>query len=186
MGKAFKTMLYGLVILSFHLYIGPIKIFPQFVGWLLIYKGIATFNKYTSDKNISIAKICALGLVILSFITGFNSYILNGMFFNIYLSIFITMFSTLLEMIMIHKVFQIAIKNLHEKEANQVAEPLILKDKIYMVFYASALIGLPIQIYFNSWILGLFFLVFLLIVKISLMITLFRLSNRYEENNFTV
>ncbi len=185
MGKAFKTIFFGLLLLTFHINIGQIKIFPSFVGFLVIYRGIVIFQKYTEDKNISLAKFSALGLVALSLLTGINSYILNGQFLNIYISIAVTMLSTLLEMIIVHKILQITIKNLQEKEANEFAESLMLRDKLYMVYYVSTFVVFPLQFIFQSFIIGMVFIVFLLAVRISLLLSLRKLQNWYENYTYS-
>ncbi len=184
MAKAFKTILYGLLILTFHLNLGSIKIFPAFVGWIFVYRGIVIFEKYSEDKNIFLAKFSAIGLIIISLLSDISLYLFNGLFYSIYTSIAFGVLSTLLEMFVVHILLKATIKNLQDKQANELAESLITKDKLYMFFYGLTLIAYPIQFIFYNFVIGMFLIIFLLFVKISIIVTIYKLQKWYEEISF--
>ncbi len=181
MTKAFKSLFYGLLMLSFHINIQNIKLFPAFVGWILICRGIFILQNQLDDSNMFLAKISAICLVFINILTGINSYFLGGQLFNPFALVFIIVVSTLLEMITLHIVLKATIKNLQDRGATDLAEKLGMFDKAYMVFFAFLIIISPIQLFMIIAPLAMFAIVFLVIVQVSLLYNLHKLRKWYNE-----
>lgn len=179
MDKGYHKIFWGLIILSFHINIGPIKILPAFVGWLVILGGIEILMQEHSSNDFEIAVKYSRILVGLSIIVGLVSLFggsgINNSIVYSYFSIVIMV----LELLMENKILEGSIESLRAKEMEDKALDLEDSQRLYIKLFTVATLGLTIAITFKLGTLMTIAAIFALIIRIFLMSMMNNLKKTY-------
>ena len=179
MDKGYHKIFWGLIILSFYINLGPIKILPAFVGWLTILGGINILVQEYHSESFEISAKYSKVLVGLSIIGGLislfaASYLNNSIVFS-YFPIVIV----ILELLMVNKILEGSIERLKEDELEVNALELEGSQRTYTILFTISTIGIIVAITFNIGYLLTIVAIFSLLIRFFAMGMINNLKKTY-------
>jgi hypothetical protein len=179
MDKGYHKIFWGLILLSFHINLGPIQIVPGFVSWIIILTGIEIlqqgFESQGFNEGSRYAKILLFISIVGGLISLFGGNALNNSIIYSYLSIVVM----ILELLFAYKIMEGSIEALRANEMEDKALDLEDSQKLYTKLFTAATIGLTIAITFKMGFLMTIAAIFALIVRIFLMSIMNNLKKIY-------
>lgn len=170
MYEGLTNVFWGIFIATFSINLGPIKILPAFVGFIIISSGINTINiKYPNDgfkKALDFSRImiviALLGGVINIFTQGYYQHSLLLQIWPIILMTF--------ELLMFNYFFMGIIKYFDSLGNVEVSERMIGNSRIYMIIFIIDIVVLSFVMLFNLGGLNTISAIIFVILRISLMV----------------
>lgn len=74
MSSGYRKIFWGILLLLFHINLGPIQLLPNFIGYLLISSGIGSFHKCRDSRGLKRASIVSGILIVESIIEFFTPF----------------------------------------------------------------------------------------------------------------
>lgn len=149
--KGYSKIFWGLVIATFNIKFGMIKIFPAFVGFLIIYSGISDIYSESPSEDFKAAKSIALSGAGIYFISEAIAFIAPQ--YEMANSILI-IFGSIVELLMVSKILEGAVDYLNNLDEDILADVFINKQRKYIFFYSISTIILCFVLIFNIQILN--------------------------------
>lgn len=177
MGNGYKKILWGIVIITFNINLGIIKILPPFIGFIIILSGISSLYKETQIESFNKAKTFAVILSIIAIIGEIMR------FFSIELSSFFIfngvciVFYNIIELLMFYKLFDGSIEYLNDNNQCNLTCENIKKLRFYIIASVINIIFLNLTLISNIKILNIIVLVMLIILRTYLMVLIFSFKN---------
>lgn len=152
MREGYNKVFWGIIILTFSINIGSIRILPVFVGWLLIGNGIKILMEYQDTEALTKAYNMSNILTAITIIWGILDFFqVTG--FPVFFQ-YLPILTTILQLILFLKVFEGTIVFLKSKEELIKASHIETNLDTYMKATISAIIIYIIGItFYIEWIL---------------------------------
>lgn len=144
--KGYNRIFWGLVIATFNIKLGLIKILPAFIGFLVIYSGIKLIYQERPSEDFKAAKTIALSATGAYFLSEAIAIISPHMGLANAILIII---ASIIELLMVKKILQGSINYLKENDHEILAGVFAKKEKKYTQFYAIAIGVLSYVLIFN-------------------------------------
>ena len=174
MREGYRKIFWGIIILTFSINIGRLRILPVFVGWLVIGSGIKMLLEYHNTEAFTKAyNLSNILAVITIFWSLFDFFQADGlpMFFQ-----YLTVLTTILQLILFLKVFEGTIEFLKSKEDLIKSSHIETNLDTYMKSTIAGMVMYIIGItFYIQWILFIATIVMILI-NIYLLTIFSRLS----------
>lgn len=182
MGKAYKTLFWGVIILNVSLTIGPFRILPTFVGWWIVYHGFQTFEEQVDYKHSSILKKCLLLLIAVTAIEDLISFAQGMPQGAILAATYYPVIIKGLELVVFHKIFEMTVMYFNQTKRPSKVEEYIEKDKRYIQLMGAALLPMFVAVTFSNTATLVLGVGLGLISSIYLLMSLYPLSKEtYSE-----
>lgn len=154
MFAGYHRIFWGLLIATFNIKFGMVKIFPAFVGFMVIYSGINLLYEEAQSMEFKEAKIWALitiiasiGGTIMDFIGHDNLY--WSLSFSIWTGIYFV-----IELLMVFKLLEASIMYLDSKNYLDTAKEYGEIQRNFTVLYIINLVLIHISTIYNIKLLG--------------------------------
>lgn len=151
MEKGYSKIFWGLVIATFNIKLGMIKILPAFVGFLIIYSGIGDIYSENPSEDFKAAKSIALSGASIYFISEAIALIIPQ--YEMANSILIIL-ASIVELLMVSKIIEGSVDYLNNLDKDILADIFIKKQRKYILFYSISIIVLCFVLIFNIQILN--------------------------------
>ena len=169
MDKGYHKIYWGLIFLSFQINLGPIKVIPPFISWLIILLGVEILQK---NYDTSPFKDSVRYIKILILVTAVGDLISMLQISPIYNSIifsYLPILVMILELMFVSKVLEGSIKALRAEDKEEKALLLEYNQGYFIILYTIAILGLIFAITFRHKTLLTVGAIFALIISIFLM-----------------
>lgn len=180
MYNEYNKIFWGIFICSFNIKLGPVKILPAFIGYIIILSGISSLYKITHIKSFNKSKTFAIIIIIITSLgefMGFSSIESNNLFlFN---EIFIV-FSSVMELLMFYNLFNASIEYFNNNHYNLASET-IKKLRFYIIVSVINIIFLNFTLVFDIRFLNIIVPITLIILRIYLMKLIYRFKNMFVK-----
>jgi len=131
--SAYNKLFWGMIILIFHINLGPISILPNFVGYMIIYSGLNTLS--SQNEIYKRGKLPAAILVVLSLKdiwNNKNSNVFTGNFYNI--NVFMMIIGGIAVIIDIYLIYIIC-SGIYDSSRERNLESLMINSEDAWKFY---------------------------------------------------
>lgn len=188
MYSGYNKIFWGILITTFSINLGPIKILPVFIGFLFIVSGLDSVYKESSFNIFEKVKSIGMLVAFISFIGGVIDFTTYGMtnysFINI---IWITVF-IIIELVFYFKIIEASIEYLSINNYDDLTEDYISKLRNYTIFSILNILFLSVSLILNLNIYPTIAAIIGVILKIYLMTMIYGLRNIFtkEKTNDTV
>ena len=170
MFEGLNKVFWGIFIATFSINLGPVKILPAFVGFMIISSGINTI--YIEHKTEEFKKALDFSRIVISMslLGGLAGFFIQGSYqYSILLQVWSTIFMTA-ELIMFYNFLQGLIKYFDSIGNVEVSERLIESSRLYMIIFIIVIAALSFIMLFNLEGLSTLSAIVLIILRISLMV----------------
>lgn len=176
----YDNIFWGLILMTFNIKFGRIKILPAFIGLMLINGGINRLSQTMSDKSIKEAKILGIIAIIMTLISEtiefINPNLLQGFFtFHIW-----TISYFMIELLLVFKILEASIEYLFSQNEIEMAEDFIGKQRRYIIVYIFNIILIIISLIFNVNFLNIMSALMALGLRIYIIIIINNLRKIYK------
>lgn len=176
MREGYNKIFWGIFIATFNITLGPIKILPAFVGWMIVLGGVNILSQEYKSDSFEAAKKYLKSLIILTLI-GEALVLLGGTSINNSLVfLYYPILVVTIELLMTYKILEGSIAYLRQNNLDNVAIEYEVNLRTYTVFYIIATILFAIAITFNIEYLLMILAISIIILRISLMMMVSRLK----------
>ena len=169
MYEGLSKMFWGIFLATFSINLGPIRILPTFVGFMIISSGINTiYNEHKTDefkKALDFSRIT----IIIALFGGLIDFFTAGNYeYSLILQIWPIMLM-IVELLMFYNFLLAIIKYFHSIGNLEVSERVVASSRLYMIIYISSIAFLSFVLLFNLRLDTLLAIVFV-ILRISLLV----------------
>ncbi|CDI48197.1 hypothetical protein [Clostridium tetani] len=181
MYNEYNKIFWGIFIATFNIKLGPIKIVPAFIGYIIILSGLSSLYKITHIKSFNKAQVFA---VIISIITALGEFMEFSSIESINLFLFneiCIVFYSVMELLMFYNFFDASIEYLNNNNHCNLACETIKKLRFYIIVSAINIIFLNFTLIFNITFLNIIIPIILIILRIYLMMLIYRFKNIFVE-----
>lgn len=178
MDKGYSRIFWGLVIATFNIKLGVIKILPAFVGFLIIFSGVKLIYEERPTERFKAAQTIALNAAIAYFISESIALIAPQLEYSIYSSILIII-ASIIELLMVKKIIQGSVEYLNEMNKDTLASLFIKKEKKYTLLYSISIAILAYVLIFNIQILNATIAIALIFLRVYVMSMINNLKKFY-------
>ncbi|OZV12693.1 hypothetical protein CIW83_07280 [Tissierella sp. P1] len=181
MYEGYNKIFWGIFIATFNIKFGTMKIFPAFVGLLVISRGLGILYEETKLKLFH--KVHNMGILAtsISFIGGVIDYFSNGSLnSSIAMSIWAIMYNVI-ELILFFKTLESSIEYLDTNDYSEVANENIGKLRTYTICSIINISLMSFALLFNFRILMSVVAFIAIILRIFMMVLIGRLKKLFIE-----
>lgn len=181
MYDGYNRIFWGIFITRFSINLGPVKILPAFVGYLLIVSGLDVLYEESlmdSYKKVKSLAMLIVGLSLIGLVIDFFSHGLGGSYF---LSTSWTIGFMILEFLLYFKVIEASIDYLRDHDFEDLEEEYIIKLRKFTVFSMVNILLLGFSMIFNFNLLLKVFLYLSLLISVYLMTLVYGLRNIFPN-----
>lgn len=172
MYNGYNKIFWGLIIATFNINFGGIKILPAFIGFMIILSGANSLYKATQIKDFKKACNLLIIIIFISILRDISSFMLFSSW-NILLNESIIIIDIILEVVVFYKCMKGTIIYLNDNGYVEVAEANVGKQRFYIIVSIVNIIILNLTFAFKLEILIVLTGIIFFIIRIYLM-TLFR------------
>lgn len=150
MVSGYKLVFWGLILAHVNFTVGFFTLFPAFVGYIVLLCGYYDIEANTKKKRYLTPRICTALLVLITIILPYMEYFMN---MDIYSTLNYQYYQSvlmLLELIVVHYVFEMGINKLEREQLNDTARKFIRKDKVFLWLMGLGLCGVTIGVTANT------------------------------------
>jgi len=169
MYKGYTKIFWGILIATFNIKLGMIKILPAFIGFMIISSGISSLYSNTHIESFKKAKMFSNIIVVVTIIGEFigllsneemNLFIFNGVWIVFY---------SVMEILMFFKLFEGSIEYFNINNHGNLAQKNTKTMRSYIIISVINVIFLNFALIFNITSLNIIVALVLIIVRIYLM-----------------
>lgn len=181
MYNGYNRVFWGIVIATFHINLGMVKILPPFVGFAIMLSGISCLYKETNIESFERAKIFTIIQITISIIAEImdassieltNFFMLNEVWI---------VFHSVIELLIFYKLFEASIQHFNNTDSCDLAEETIKKLKAYIIVSVISIIFLNFSYAFNIEYLMAIVGIALLTLHIYLMTIISEFKKHYMD-----
>lgn len=180
MAEGYRRIFWGILVATFNISIGPLKILPAFVGWLMVMSGLSRFEQHLEEGTYATIRRKTMVLVGLSLggaILTFGSY---GELGHQPLLLFMPLVVMIAELVVFHGILAISVEVLQERQCREQAEETIGKDRTYLVLMGLSLVLLIGALTFGHRGINFFAAILGIASRIYLLVTMVYLRKVHE------
>jgi hypothetical protein len=155
MAEGYKKIFWGIVIATFNITLGVIKVLPTFIGWIVVLTGLLELEKNNSGEAFSSSKKATKILAAMSFGGMFLSFLGNGNVESFLPLMFYPLFVVVIELVVFHKILAASVHHFSELNQHKTASIYISKDRMYLIIMGISLVFLVISLTFNQATMGI-------------------------------
>ncbi len=183
MEARYRKIFWGFIITIFNINLGPINIFPDFIGYLMIGSGLGNILDEFENKNIKTAKRTANFLVLYSIITYVIFVILlNGEYpYKSIVETGISVLGSSISLVMAFYIISGTIDLYMSIGLATIAESLAKTQRNYTVLYILGLLVISISINMSNRVVSIASVVCLLIAEIYFAIIISGIRESLKE-----
>lgn len=155
MYDGYNRIFWGILLTTFSINLGPIKILPTFVGFLFIVSGLNVLYEESSLEEFKNIKSMGIIVTLLSFIGGIIGFLTQtGMDYSFLNTIWIIGFM-IIELVYFFRIIGTSIGYLNDKDYGDIKEEYIIKLRRYTIFsilntcFLSIVLILNFKVYFT-------------------------------------
>ena len=170
MFEGLNKMFWGIFLATFSINLGPIKILPSFIGFMILSSGINTIhNEHKTDefkKALDYSRI----LIVIALFGGLIDFFTQGSYqYSILLQIW-PIVLLIVELLMFYNFFLGVIMHFNSIGNLEVAERVTGSIRLYMIIFISSIAFLSFVLLFNLGGLNTLLAIIFVILRISLMV----------------
>lgn len=181
MYNGYNKIFWGIIIATFNIKLGMIKILPQFIGFIVISSGISFLHRKTNIELFNKANIFAIITIIAVFILELAEFLsIESMNFFVFSEVW-TVFYAVMEMIMFYKCFEGSIEYFNANNYLDLAKKSIKNIRFYIVASIISIILLNIALVFNITFLYIIVAIVFVVLRIYLMVIIYGFRNIFAE-----
>lgn len=181
MYNGYNKIFWGIIIATFNIKLGVIKILPSSIGFMVILSGISSLYRNTNIEAFKKARSFAIITIILTVIGEFREFLLIESMDFFVLNEFMIVFNVIMEMLMFYKCIEGSIGYLNVNNHVDLAEININKLRFYIIVSIINTIFLNFALVFNITFLSFITGIVLIILRIYLMVLIRGVRNIFNE-----
>lgn len=183
MFEGLNKMFWGIFIATFSINLGPIRILPSFIGFMVISSGINTIYDEHQSQEFKKALDFSRIVIVISLLGGLIDFFTGGVYqYSLILQIW-PIILMIVELIMFYSFFLGIIKNFDSIGNIEVSERLIDSSRLYIIVFISNIAVLSFVLLFNLGGLNTLLAIVFIILRISLMVMISGLKKELIPNN---
>lgn len=181
MDKGYHKIYWGLIFLSFHINLGPIKVIPAFVSWLIILLGVDILQKNYDSSSFKDSVIFIKILILVTVIGDLISMLQISPIYNSIIFSYLPILVMVLELIFASKVLEGSIEALRAEDKEDKALLLEYNQGYFIKLYTFAILGLILGLTLSHKILLTLGAIYALIISIFLISIINRLKKEFSS-----
>ncbi len=149
MAEGYRRIFWGILVATFNISVGPLRILPAFVGWLMVMSGLSRFEESLEEQEYAVIRKKSLVLVLLSLGGAILSLAGYGELGHQPILLFLPLIVMIAELVVFHGILDLSVEVLKRDQYLEQAEVLIVKDRTYLVLIGLSLVFLVISLTFG-------------------------------------
>ena len=183
MYEGLNKVFWGIFIATFNLNLGPIKILPAFVGFMVISSGINTIYIEHHSEEFRKALDFSRVAIAISLLGGLIDFLTGGVYqYSLLLQICPIILMTV-ELLLFYNLFLGIIMHFSSVGNLEVSERVMGSSRLYMIIFITSISFLSFVLLFNLGGLNTLLAIVFVILRISLMVMISGLKKDLIPNN---
>ncbi len=154
MDRGYQKIFWGLIFVTFHLNLGPLRLLPPFVGWLILISGLHELTSRFQNSSISIEsfqRAISFGkvLVALTLVDTIGTLVAGGALMESLVFLYYPIIVIMLEIIIFFYILEGTYKVFSELSFEERKVETQKKLRTYMVMGISSAVILIFTLFFN-------------------------------------
>lgn len=146
--EAYGSLFWGLLLVSVHLNLGPLRLFPPFFGWWVFYLGVKALARHTSPLILPWTPKLALAMALLSGIQ--QAWAMMGLDASSLVAFVLLSLLQIGELVLIFEVFSGFSRGLSELDRPEEAATVLRKGRWYLLLATLITAGSMVTITQNN------------------------------------
>lgn len=184
MESAYKKIFWGVILATINITLGPVTIFPTFVGWLVVLSGLSKLEEAMADRQFSVAYWSVIALVLITFAEGVITFSQGPGWTATTPFLFYPVMLLLFELTAFHKLLGAAVDRFNKNNREITADSYNKKHRVYLVLMGVSLTLLTVAIILNHTTLFIFSTLLTLFSTVYLITVIY--SIRQESHSMRV
>lgn len=181
MYEGYNRIFWGIFISTFHINLGPVQIFPAFVGFLMIVSGLNLLYEESALERFKGVKSWGILTASLSFIGGLVYFFTQSDTRFLFLNIIWTIGFAITQFTLFFKVIEVSIEYLEIGIYEDLKEKYILKLRKYTVFMILNIIFISLSLIFHLQTFFTMGAIIAVILNIYVMTMIYEFREIFEE-----
>lgn len=182
MAEGYRRIFWGILVATFNISIGPLKILPAFVGWLMVMSGLSRFEESFEEQDYALIRRKTLVLVLLSLGGAILTFTGYGELGHQPLLLFMPLVVMIAELVVFHGILALSAERLMRDHRQKQAEEMIGKDRTYLVLMGLSLVLLVGALTFGHRGVSFFAAILGIASRIYLLVTMSYLRKIHEKS----
>ena len=185
MKSGLNKLFWGVLLISIHLNLNSFKIFPPFIGWIVILFGVLKIEKDDIWKGSTALKTTVWTLIILDLLEGIYVLSASASTSSFLPLLFYPVFLIMLELFFFHLVFEKFVTYFNERNQQDNVKHYIKKDKTYMILMGISLVLTIVSLSINHMLIYFVSSMIVLVSRIYMLTVLHSLRKTQREHSHT-
>ncbi len=183
MYEGLNKIFWGIFLATFNINLGPIKILPAFVGFMILSSGINTIHKEQKTEEFKKALDFSRILIVIALFGGLIDFFTQGTYqYSLILQIW-PIVLMIVELLMFYNFF-LGISKYFDSIGNlEVSDRVIASSRMYMIIFISSIAFLSFVLLYNLGGLNTLLAIIFIILRISLMVMISGLKKDILPDN---
>lgn len=181
MKSGYHKLFWGFFATTFHITIGSIKIFPPFVGYLIMVSGLNEIIIERKDPSLERAKSCTVFLALLNIANWFTSVSSDFDAVRVYVNLILMLIGAIAEIVMYYNILNASARVLGELRYKSVEASYINNLRNILIFTIIGQLVFIISTTFVYEIMMVIGVVILLVFKIYFLYLIRKMYNIITE-----
>lgn len=181
MKSGYDKLFRGYFISIFHITIGSLKIFPPFVGYLIMVSAFTDLLSERKDPSFERAKSCSAFLALLNIAQWFTSASYDFEAVRVYVNLILMLIGAITEIVLYYELLNASARILGDIRYKSIQEKFIFDLRNILIFTFIGQIVYIISTTFMYDSMGILGIVILLICKIYVMSMIRKMYNIFPE-----
>lgn len=181
MKSGYHKLFWGFFISTFHITIGSLKIFPPFVGYLIMVAAFTDLLSERKDPSFERAKSCSAFLALLNIAQWFISASYDFEAVRIYANLILMLIGAITEIILYYELLNASARLLGDIRYKSIEVKFIYDLRYILIFTLIGQILYVISTTFMYYNMGILGIAILIICKLYLMSMIRKIYNLFPE-----
>ena len=183
MYEGLNKIFWGIFIATFNIKLGPIKILPSFIGFIILSSGINTIHNEHKTEEFKKALDFSRILIVIALFGGLIDFFTQGTYqYSLILQIW-PIVLMIVELLMFYNFF-LGISKYFDSIGNlEVSDRVIASSRMYMIIFISSIAFLSFVLLYNLGGLNTLLAIIFIILRISLMVMISGLKKDILPDN---
>ena len=169
MKEGYKKIFWGVIIATFSINLGVVKILPTFIGWMVVASGLSMLEERSESVEYRTTRTISYVLVGLALVGMLLDLIGGIRLSSPVLLLFYPLIVMVIELTLFHRLFEGSILSLELMDNKAAGDLYIGKDRTYIILSGISLALVTVSIFLNLETTALFAGVFALFTRIYLL-----------------
>lgn len=184
MKSGLNKLFWGIVLISIHLNLSSLKIFPPFIGWIVILFGLLNLEKDKIWEGSTVIKTTVWIMIVLSVLEEIFVFTSSASIASFIPLLFYPIISIMIELIFFHHMFERFVNYFIEIDLQDNADKYIRKDRTYIILTGISLGFLILSLSIDYGLIFIIGSIMMLVTRVYLLVV-FHSLRKEQVFNFT-